>query len=71
MQQIASETGVTTIFFETIASPAVAKSIAADLGLTTDVLDPLEGITSESRGSDYLQVMVANGVALRGANQCQ
>lgn len=71
VQQIASETGVTTIFFETIASPAVAKSIAADLGLTTDVLDPLEGITSESRGSDYLQVMVANGVALRGANQCQ
>lgn len=71
VQQIARETGVTTIFFETIASPAVAESIAADLDLLTDVLDPLEGITSQSRGSDYLQVMAANGEALRGANQCQ
>jgi zinc transport system substrate-binding protein len=61
---------VTTIFFETLASPAVAKSIAGDLGLKTDVLDPLEGITSESRGSDYLEVMAANGTSLKAANSC-
>lgn len=71
VQQIAQEHGVTTIFFETLASPAVAQSIAQDLGLATDVLDPLEGITSESRGEDYLQVMAANGAALAKANQCQ
>lgn len=62
--------GVTTVFFETLASDAVARSLAADLGLTTDVLDPLEGLTEASRGADYLQVMSANLAALRKANQC-
>jgi zinc transport system substrate-binding protein len=70
VQRIAKENHVTTIFFETLASPAVAESIAGDLGLATDVLDPLEGITADSRGSDYLEVMRANGAALRKANQC-
>jgi zinc transport system substrate-binding protein len=70
VQQIAIATGVTTIFFETLASPEVADAIAGDLGLTTDVLDPLEGITSASRGTDYLEVMHANGAALRKANSC-
>lgn len=70
VHQIAKAHQVTTIFFETLVSPAVAESIAGDLGLTTDVLDPLEGITAESRGSDYLEVMAANGAALAKANQC-
>ena len=63
--------GVTTIFFETLVSPAVAEAVAGDLGLVTDVLDPLEGITAESRGTDYLTVMAANLAALRKANSCQ
>lgn len=62
--------GVTTVFFETLASDAVARSLATDLGLATDVLDPLEGLTEASRGGDYLQVMSANLAALRKANQC-
>ncbi len=70
VHQIAKAHQVTTIFFETLVSPAVAESIAGDLGLATDVLDPLEGITAESRGSDYLEVMAANGAALAKANQC-
>lgn len=70
VQQIAKEQGVTTIFFETLVSPVVAESIASDLGLKTDVLDPLEGITAESRGSDYLEVMRANSAALKAANRC-
>ncbi len=70
VQQVARSTGVTTIFFETLASPEVANAIAGDLGLATDVLDPLEGITSASRGADYLEVMRANGAALRKANSC-
>ncbi len=63
--------GVTTIFYETLVSPAVATSIAADLGLRTDVLDPVEGITAESRGTDYLSVMRANLAALQQANGCR
>ncbi len=46
MQEEAKEHGVTTIFYETLVSPAVAESIAGDLGLKTDVLDPIEAITA-------------------------
>jgi len=70
VQQIATREGVTTIFFETLVSPVVAESVARDLGLATDVLDPLEGLTDASRGSDYLEVMRANLAALQKANTC-
>lgn len=67
----AEEHGITTIFYETLVSPDVAKSIAGDLGLRTDVLDPLEGITDQSKGEDYLAVMRSNLAALQTANGCQ
>ena len=70
VQQIARDNRVTTIFFETLVSPVVAESIASDLGLKTDVLDPLEGITADSRGADYLEVMRSNANSLKVANQC-
>lgn len=62
--------GVTTIFFETLTSDAVASSIAGDLGLKTAVLDPLEGVTDNSPGDDYPSIMRANLEALRSANDC-
>jgi zinc transport system substrate-binding protein len=70
VQQIARENHVTTIFFEALVSPVVAQSVAGDLGLRTDVLDPLEGITADSRGADYLAVMRSNANSLKVANQC-
>jgi zinc transport system substrate-binding protein len=70
VQREAADHGVTTIFYETLVSPAVARSIAGDLGLSTDVLDPVEGITAESRGQDYLAVMRSNLTALEKANGC-
>ncbi|HEY9289755.1 MAG TPA: metal ABC transporter substrate-binding protein [Microlunatus sp.] len=70
VQQEISKYDVTTIFYETLASPAVAESIARDLDLKTDVLDPIEGITDQSRGTDYLSVMKANLTALQKANGC-
>jgi len=70
IQQEAGAHGITTIFFETLVSPAVAEAVASDLGLVTDVLDPIEGITADSRGSDYFTVMAANLAALRKANGC-
>jgi zinc transport system substrate-binding protein len=33
-------------------------------------LDPIEGITSESRGRDYFSVMASNLTALRKAGGC-
>jgi zinc transport system substrate-binding protein len=71
VQREARARGITTIFYETLVSPAVAKSIAGDLRLKVDVLDPIEGIVATSRGSDYLSVMAANLTALRKANGCR
>lgn len=67
LQEIAKADGVTTVFYETLVSDRTAKTLAADVGLKTDVLDPVEGITDHSRGEDYLQVMDANLTALRTA----
>jgi zinc transport system substrate-binding protein len=67
----AREHKITTIFYETLVSPAVAESIAGDLGLRTDVLDPIEGITDQSRGPDYVAVMRSNLAALQKANECR
>jgi zinc transport system substrate-binding protein len=62
--------GITTIFFETLTSDAVASSIAGDLGLKTAVLDPLEGVTDKSPGTDYPSIMTANLESLVAANEC-
>ena len=61
---------LTTVFFETLVSPDYANTLAYDLGLHTDVLDPIEAVTKSSRGSDYLAIMQSNLVALRTANGC-
>lgn len=60
LQAIAKEDNVSTVFFETLASDKTAKTLAADTGLKTDVLDPLEGITDKSQGADYFEVMRSN-----------
>lgn len=70
VQELAKKHGVTTIFYETTVSPAVAESIAGDLKLKTDVLDPLEGLSPDSKGSNYFEVMNSNLNALKAANAC-
>ncbi|KMO93626.1 metal ABC transporter substrate-binding protein [Streptomyces roseus] len=60
LQAVAKKDNVSTVFFETLASDKTAKTLAADTGLKTDVLDPLEGITDKSQGADYLGVMRSN-----------
>ncbi|MFD7895710.1 metal ABC transporter substrate-binding protein [Streptomyces sp. NPDC059743] len=67
LETIAKQDKVSTVFFETLASDRTAKTIAADSGLKTDVLDPLEGITDRSKGDDYIEVMQANLAALQKA----
>jgi zinc transport system substrate-binding protein len=63
----------TTIFFETLISPRLAETVARETGSRTDVLDPIEGISSEDldRGADYLSVMRTNLAALRRALACR
>ncbi|GAA0908002.1 metal ABC transporter substrate-binding protein [Streptomyces thermoalcalitolerans] len=67
LERTAKAENVTTVFHETLVSDRTAKTLARDAGLRTDVLDPIEGITDASRGTDYFQVMDANLTALRKA----
>jgi zinc transport system substrate-binding protein len=67
LEKMAKADGVTTVFYETLVSDKTAKTIASDSGLKTDVLDPIEGITSKSKGDDYFQVMESNLKALQSA----
>ncbi|MEV6694327.1 metal ABC transporter substrate-binding protein [Micromonospora sp. NPDC051196] len=66
----AREHGATTIFFETLVSPKVAETIAREVGAQTAVLDPLEGLSAENGGQDYLSVMRTNLETLRTALSC-
>lgn len=67
LENMAKADGVTTVFYETLVSDKTAKTIAADAGLKTDVLDPIEGITAKSRGKDYFSVQESNLKALQTA----
>ena len=63
--------GITTVFSETLASPAMADTLASDLGLETAVLDPIEGLGDDTADEDYLSLMRANLAALQEANGCR
>lgn len=67
----AKEHGVTTIFSERLVSTALADTLADDLGLKTAVLDPIEGLSADTEGEDYLSLMRQNLDALKAANGCQ
>jgi zinc transport system substrate-binding protein len=65
----AREHGATTIFFESLVSPRIADTIAREVGASTAVLDPLEGLSADNEG-DYFSVMRTNLTALRTALGC-
>jgi zinc transport system substrate-binding protein len=65
IQKAARQNGVTTIFFESLVSPALAEGVARDLGLRTAVLDPLEGVKGGK--GDYFSIMHQNLTNLRTA----
>ncbi|MGY1728949.1 metal ABC transporter substrate-binding protein [Geodermatophilus sp. SYSU D01062] len=64
------ERGVTTVYTETLVDPAVAETVAEEAGVRTAVLDPLEGLTDESAGDDYLAVMRADLATLQEGQGC-
>jgi zinc transport system substrate-binding protein len=61
---------VRTIYYETLVSPAIARTVAAETGARTAVLDPIEGLTSDSLGRDYLQVMRSNLTNIEQGQPC-
>jgi len=61
---------ITTIFAETLVSPAVAETLADEAGLRVATLDPIEGLSDQTSEADYLSLMRANLGALVQANGC-
>jgi zinc transport system substrate-binding protein len=71
LQELIRDEGITTVFSERLASPQFTEPLAEDLGITTGVLDPVEGLSDESAEEDYLSLMEQNLDALREANGCR
>lgn len=67
LRELIDATGSTTVFTESLVNPAVAESLAADAGVDTAVLDPVEAVAD---GDDYFEVMERNLDALRKALDC-
>ncbi len=61
---------ITTVFSERLGSSKLADTLAADLGVSTAVLDPVEGLTSSDPTDDYLSLMRDNLAALEKAGGC-
>ncbi|WP_061965338.1 metal ABC transporter substrate-binding protein [Demequina aurantiaca] len=59
--------GATTVFTESLVSANVAEALASDAGVTTAVLDPVEGVVGDD---DYMSVMNRNLSSLQGALDC-
>lgn len=59
---------VHTIYYETLVSPAIARTVARETGAQTAVLDPIEGLTTAS--ADYLAVMRSNLKSLEQGQPC-
>jgi zinc transport system substrate-binding protein len=62
--------GVTTVYAETLVSPAIAQTVAREAGARTATLDPIEGLSNTSAGKDYFAVMRANLRALQAGQGC-
>ena len=66
--KLAKDLQVSTIFSEELVSKKVAATLAQDLHLQTEVLDPLEGLVDPQ--GDYLSIMRQNLAKLSVALDC-
>lgn len=65
--------GIKYVFFETLASPKLAETLARETGARTAVFDPIEGLNDEQQkqAKDYLSIQRDNLAALKTALDCQ
>jgi zinc transport system substrate-binding protein len=66
--RLVRERGVRVVFFETLVSPRIARTLAREVGARAEVLDPVEGLAADD--GDYVSVMRTNLTALRTALRC-
>lgn len=71
--ELARAKGVKFIFFETMASPKLAETIAREIGGGILVLNPLESLTQDEvlSGEDYFSLVEKNLINLRTALGCE
>jgi zinc transport system substrate-binding protein len=70
MADFVRRSGTRTVYYETLVDPKVAQTIAAEAGVGTGVLDPIEGVP-EGSGDDYFSLMAANLAAVREGQPCR
>lgn len=70
LQDLIRSDGITTVFSESLLSPKNAETLASDVGVRTEVLDTIEGLTDDTADQDYLSLMRRNLTALEEANRC-
>lgn len=70
--KFAKDNNVEYIFFESLAIPKLADTLASEVGAKTLVLNPIEGLTEDEiyQGKDYFSVMRDNLANLQTALQC-
>lgn len=68
VRETIADLGVTAVFTEPLADPAVAATLAEDLGVDVLQLDPLDSHAEDA--PDYREVMAANLDALRTGLGC-
>jgi len=71
--RFARDRKVKYIFFETLVSPALAETLAREIGARTLVFNPIEGLTREEQaaGRGYVALMEENLANLRTALDCR
>lgn len=72
LSDLITDRGITTVFYETLVSPAVARALAREAQAEAAVLDPIEGLSEDdvTAGSDYSRIMRRNLGALKTALDC-
>jgi zinc transport system substrate-binding protein len=68
LSALVRDEGVTTVYFESLASPDAAQAIAAETGVRTAMLDPIEGNTDDQ---GYEAIMRANLAAIEQGQGCR
>ena len=67
--EIVAREGISTIYYETLVDPKVARTLADETGAVTAVLDPIEGLMADSTQT-YETIMAQNLATLRAGQGC-
>ncbi len=73
LTELLKQKGIHHILVETLVSTKIAETLAREVGATTLVMNPLEGLTEEEMmaGKNYTSVMYDNLINLKTALQCR